>query len=121
MHTIVVKEPGKPAEIRTVEKLDYETIKTLVEGWIELVRVPVPDGTTLDMYLNEEGKLMGLPHNFYFPPEVGTLPLDNAVGTVFLCSATEEGENVGLTDEQVQMAVEWFNNVDPDNVMAFTG
>ena len=112
---IVVKEPGKPAEVREVT-LDYPTMSDLVGGWIELVRIPLGDGLVLDMYLNEEGKIEGLPLNFYFPPSVGTLPMDCAVGPVFFCNSDSEGLSIGLTQAEIDAVLTWFSLVDMASV-----
>lgn len=58
---IFVKDPGKPAERRTVPNT-LEALQALVGGYIETVTV----ATDLAVICNEEGRLMDLPFNCDF-------------------------------------------------------
>lgn len=42
---------------------NVESYHRIVDGYIESLRLVLPDGTLLVMYVNEEGKLRGLPYN----------------------------------------------------------
>lgn len=109
VHTIVVKEVGKPAEKREVEQLDYRGMKDILGGgMLELLRVSVQGGV-LDLWLDEEGKLKSLPGNFLFPRELGTMPGDYASGTCFFAQSDSDGESHGLTPEEADGALKWFN------------
>ena len=78
----------------------YEVIRNAVNGWIECAVV----GGEIDLWLNEEGKLIGLEPNpiatalFWDKYGFGT---DIIVGDVFLTAHNDEGETIGLTDSQV--------------------
>ena len=78
---------------------DYKDLRYLVGGHVEAVALP--DGMT--MYVNEEGKLMGLPMNgratLLMP-----YPGDYIVGVaVIVGSPTEDGEDTGLTPAQLEI------------------
>ena len=77
----------------------YEMINNAVGGWIENIQLT----PTLDMYVNEEGKLTGLPYN----PDATAIwwshfgMSDVIVGDVVFCSHNEEGDTVPLTYENI--------------------
>lgn len=79
----------------------YNLIREAVGGWIECAHI-APYG--VDVWLHEEGKLIGLPHNL-----VGTRLWEAAYGRtdaivgdiVVTGGADEDGETLGLTDEQL--------------------
>jgi hypothetical protein len=76
------------------------TLQAAVDGLIEAV----PLANDLTMWCNEEGKLLGLPHNpfgqFMWDKVFGA-HTDYIVGDIVLSGGTDsEGEAVGLTEEQ---------------------
>lgn len=78
----------------------YEVIRNAVDGWIECAMVK----HDIDIWLNEEGKLIGLEPNwiatelFWDRFGVGS---DIIVGNVLLAYHNEEGETIGLVDSQM--------------------
>lgn len=90
-------------EVREFEIGDsYQLLRDAVEGYIECVHL---SSLGVDMWLNEEGKLIGLEPNalatYLFLREFNTL--DVIMGNViFTGGADEEGETLGLTEEQLQ-------------------
>jgi len=83
----------------------YNTIKTAVNGYIECVHLP---SLGVDMWLNEEGKLNGLPRNAFgsllWVREYGLTDL--MVGDIILTGgADDEGETLGLTDTQLEKLI----------------
>jgi hypothetical protein len=78
----------------------YEVIKSAVDGYIECTVVQ----EDIDLWLNEEGKLIGLGVNpiatalFWDKYGVGT---DVIVGDVLLANHNGEGETIGLSDNQM--------------------
>jgi hypothetical protein len=97
MPIIVYKEAGKRPEIREVPILNLEPMQKMVGGHIEMIYFPVGD-KEYDMFLNEEGKLEGLDPNLQFPR-------DTVVGNIFLCTADDEGQSIGITQEEAEAIV----------------
>lgn len=87
IRTIVI-EPGKDPRMETIRN-DLHTLQRLVGGYIEAV----PLAEDMAMIVNEEGKLMGLPKNFWMKV-IG----DYIVGTaVFVGVDGDEFDNVPVT------------------------
>ena len=60
MIKVLVKRPGEKSEVREIEN-DWKIFKALIGGgMLECVSI----GAGIMMYLDEEGKLKGLPYNF---------------------------------------------------------
>jgi len=57
MKAVVIPVQGEPQE---VEVEDWRDLGKLVGGWIEIAPTP---GSPFTMYVNEEGKINGLPFN----------------------------------------------------------
>jgi hypothetical protein len=57
MKAVVLPVEGEPHEI---EVASWETLGEAVGGWIEIAPTP---GSPFVMYVNEEGKISGLPFN----------------------------------------------------------
>ena len=83
------------------------------EGWIECVRI---ESLGVDLWLNEEGKLEGLPINFaasylywdeYKRPILDRLA-DPIVGNVIITTSNDEGDTTGLSDEQLDHLQRYF-------------
>jgi hypothetical protein len=92
----------------TVIDLETDSLSKLQEavgGYIQ----PVDISDTLTLWVNEEGKLMSLPHNptaqRYYDKRWGA-GRDFIVGNVvFTGGVGPDGETLGLTDEQVSAIV----------------
>ena len=98
---IIVKKVGRPCEVREVEKLELEDMQNLVGGFVECMRLDfgIPEHTLeADVWLNEEGKLHKLPPNVVLFNEGGIV--DAIVGDIFIADSNDEGETIGLSDEQ---------------------
>lgn len=77
-----------------------EVLQNAVDGWVEAVDI----NDTLTMWCNEEGKLDGLPFNGIatglFQARFGKV--DIIMGNAVLTGGVDdEGDTIGLTDEQV--------------------
>lgn len=91
----IIKEPGKKARGHMIEN-SLEAFQAAVGGYIQTI--PVMTDTV--MIVNEEGKLLDLPHNFYIdnplPGEIffSSTPnadtIDEIVGTVLIVGVTED-------------------------------
>lgn len=86
---VVVKEPLMPARICLIDG-ELEAMQNLVGGYIE----PYPYNDDIDIYLNEEGKLIGLKPNLKIIHD--NMIVDVIVGTVFFAKVDEEGNTVSL-------------------------
>ena len=109
---VITKNPGLGQEPKTVNvEAGYKTMQRLVSpsgvnsgrSMIECVYIPALSEHGVDLWVNEEGKLIGLKPNFMiFDGQ------DIAVGPVFFASCDDEGETVGLTDQQVEKTLAWL-------------
>ena len=87
---IVVKKVGQLPEVRDIPGT-LENIQEIVGGYIECL----PIFSNVLCVCNEEGKLLGLPVNFFFEG-------DFIVGDVFFCAGLEE-EFGSLSDLQIEI------------------
>lgn len=81
-----------------------KVLQTAVDGWVQVVDLT----STMSIWVNEEGKLNGLPHNKIatdiFQRRFGAV--DVMVGNAVLTGGTDsDGETLGLTDEQVAVII----------------
>lgn len=95
----IVKEVGKKPTVTEI-KNELEVFKSLVGGYIEVVRV-TPD---ILMICNEEGKMRGLPPNFSTGHDV-------IVGTAVFVAFDGKEDFAGLSDYQVLEVMELFMGV----------
>lgn len=98
---LIVRTDGSREIVEFEVGNSYETLKTAVNGWIECVHLP---SFGVDMWVNEEGKLIRLPLNYHgsalWAKEYGATDL--MVGDIILTGgADDEGETLGLTDTQL--------------------
>ncbi|UTV34846.1 DUF3846 domain-containing protein [Bacillus altitudinis] len=93
-------------EGRIVEKFPntLEALQEAVGGYIEAVRVT----SSIIIWTNEEGKPKGLNHNFHL--SLNGFIEDWVVGDVVITGSNEEGENVSLTDEEIEEIQKRFLN-----------
>ena len=90
MIKVIVKEPGKPCEVKEIENTLLEHQK-IVDGYIETI----PFASDAVLIVNEEGKLMGLEPNFRFGNDL-------IVGTAIIIGVDED-EFTGLSDKQIEL------------------
>lgn len=89
----------------------YHILKSAVGGYIE--HIGFRNG--IDLWLNEEGKLISLPFNTALMGADGKI-FDIVVGDIVITSSNEEGDTISLTDEQI----EYFNENILDTKMLIT-
>jgi hypothetical protein len=86
----------------------YEALSQGVGGWIECVRLT----PTLDMWVNEEGKMNGLEYNpdatAVFWSHFGVMS-DIIVGDVVFASHDDEGNTTSLSTEEIQYLEKYLN------------
>lgn len=94
---VVIKKPGQSPYVEDI-KTDLKTQQNIVGGHIETLHIT----DDIIMICNEDGKLQGLPYNFYLSQYN-----DKIVGTVFFVG-DDVPEFRGLTDEEVEIIMGWF-------------
>lgn len=72
-----------------------EASQKFVGGYVEAVRV----NNSITMWLNEEGKLNGLTPSYHLLN--GGVVYDIVVGNSFFCGTDSEGDNISLTDAEI--------------------
>lgn len=90
---------------------ELSELKDIVGGYLEMVRLGSPEGRSVLLIVNEEGKMMGLPTNFNIARENSkkewSVLMDVVVGDVFFTVA--DGEDFGsLTDGEVEYILNLF-------------
>lgn len=98
---VVIKTDGTKEVVEFEIGNSYDLLSASVGGWIECVSLRTRNA---DMWVNEEGKLNGLPQNPHatalWVEEYGTT--DIIVGNIIITGGVDnEGETLGLSDEQV--------------------
>ncbi len=101
---IVVAEPGKLPVVSFISD-SLKGMQQIVGGYIELFKTTE---SGIDLFCNEEGKLINLECNRYFPDLQ-----DIICGTIIAIGHDDEGASVSLTDEQVQEAIQMFTEKYP--------
>lgn len=102
---VVVCRVGEDPVVEEVEQLDLPTMQGFVGGLIEGIRV----SSTVTLWCNEEGRLLGLEPNRWVGPPCYSLRGDFALirGDFFLAGETEEGEG-----EDETLAQEGFGELE---------
>ena len=100
-HTVVIKLPGEEAQVRQVQACDYQFMKGFIGGYLEHLGF-----SGLDFWMDEEGKLKKLPANIVLPWG------DVVAGPLLITSANEEGDAIGLTEDQVVRATRLLKSLD---------
>lgn len=95
---VVIQPDSRPALVEG----DFSSLAALQEvvgGYIESVRSPWPGST---VYVNEEGKIQGLPYNDAATRILAdVLPDDVIVGPAIIVGATEDGYDCDVPDEVI--------------------
>jgi Domain of unknown function (DUF3846) len=108
---VVIKTDGTKSVTDFNRSTEYNVIKQAVGGWLESIHLD----NDLTLYINEEGKLLGLPQNpiatAFFASYYG-LHQDVIVGDViFVGGVDEEGYSNGLTDKQVLELLDFTDTI----------
>lgn len=99
---VVIVEPGVAPRLENIRN-DLRVLQNIVGGYIEMAQ-PFDDNVAI--VCNEEGKLLGLPHNRTIRDEYGR-HLDSLCGAFFVTGVGEE-DFCSLTDEQAARYMEVF-------------
>lgn len=113
---VVIKHPGSKARILDVDtkEIGYKMLQKHVDGFIECIRAnTLADGKSIDIWINEEGKLNGMKPNLLFPHDV-------VCGPILICLGTKDGRSVPFPDfvaaMNVMVQTMQFHIEDPDSV-----
>lgn len=116
MGYIILKKPGEEPTLATIstKEVGYETLRQAVEGYIECMHVgDVPGGKSIDIWINEEGKLNGMKPNLQLPGDV-------VCGPILICLGTKGGKSIPFPDFISAMNIAQqtlkFHIEDPDSV-----
>ena len=84
-----------------VEQIDagLDGMQAIVGGYIECVQLSGTLESGVDLWLNEEGRINGMPLNRLVKDDRGRNW--DVFGDVFISRHDDEGETIGLTDEDV--------------------
>lgn len=100
---------SKPLEEKVlIKEIDgeLESLQNEVEGYIDFFEVNI-SGKFFNIILNDEGKLQQLKPNIAILHE-GEL-VDLIVGDVLLVTVNDEGETIGLTEEEIFILSNYFS------------
>ncbi len=99
MKALVLTATG---EVKELDGITLQDLQSAVGGWVQAIDL----ADDLTMWLNEEGKLTGLPHNTTAQKlwdKTFWVGSDFVVGDVVLTGGTgEEGETLPLGDDTAQ-------------------
>lgn len=100
---VIPADEDQPVRIDEVKSIDLEYLQKQVAGWVEALGIP---DTEVTMYLNEEGKLDGLPVNLranrIAHRHHAVQAFDIIVGdAVIVGPVDDEGYDTGLTEDHV--------------------
>lgn len=102
---VVVVEPKKRPYKKIINN-DLEAFKSIVGGWLEHISIGErSNGSRIGIYLNEEGKLIGLEPNRAI---IGKKGGDMIVGTFFVTAHNLQGDTVSLTDQEAAQYIKMF-------------
>lgn len=99
-------KPGEsvPTE-RELNYTDYKDIQACVGGLMEFFELVV-EGHSYDIIFNEEGKLRQMPPTLALSNNQRVF--DYIAGDLIILKADEEGDTVGLDDEDVKRITNYF-------------
>ena len=109
---VIITTQGEKSIVEFEKGNSYNLLRDTVGGLIQCVTLPHILGC-VDMWLNEEGKVIGLPQNPIATALWDDLypDTDFMVGDIILTQSDDEGDTIGLTDEQVQFFMSYTRNL----------
>lgn len=98
-------------ELKTIEweNDSYKLISTHVGGYIERIPITALDEKNIDMWCNEEGKLIGLEPSIALTHN-GDI-VDMIMGNVVLTKTDGNGETISLTDDDIDFVKKYFKSL----------
>lgn len=101
----IVLQPGNEPEIIEADKIDLDTLQKHVGGLITITSGPGLDIIGIDIVANDEGLLIGAEPNVGWVIEREPMVL---VGGLVFVAHDDEGETIGLTDDEIRSALLWI-------------
>lgn len=86
-----------------------ENMQKVVGGWLEAIFIREKGYRRITIWLNEHGKLNGLPPNFAIVRKGDGRLLDVVMGDVLISASDKDGDVVGLTDEELNFIRKSFH------------
>lgn len=103
---IMIKEVGGLPYVKEVEdSFDYKDMQEIVGGFIEHLSVT----DRVDMWLNDEGKLLSLPTNLFL--SYNETICDSVQGDIFFTTHDDEGNTTGIDEEDEKVVWSMFNRM----------
>jgi hypothetical protein len=107
---VILRVDSKEMEINDSFDHTLKNMQSVVGGYLEAIRLgSVVEGREITIWLNEEGKLEQLEPNFAIVRKKGLELLDVVVGDVLITSCDDEGNTVGLNDEELELVKSKFD------------
>ena len=108
---VIVKATGEKSVVEFTNETSYQVLSGAVGGYIQPVWLP---SRQVEMWVHEEGKLIGLDQNPYgtalWVEEYGLT--DVTMGDIILTGGTDgHGYTMGLTDEQVELLLAYTGHI----------
>jgi hypothetical protein len=104
---VIVKNPYEKAYVTTI-KDDYKTITGIVHGVIDVTEFPGMEN--VDIFVNDEGKIIQMPGNFWLPNYVDHEYDDCVCGPCYIAGYDPDtGDSISLTDEQIDKCMKFID------------
>lgn len=102
MHTYLTYQPGAEApETQSTDDITLELLQEGVGGLIEALDISRDEnGRRITLWLNEEGKMIGLTPAIALTDDDRVL--DVVMGPVVFTAVDSEGESVGLNEDEIE-------------------
>jgi len=103
---VVIKEYDEYPRIEEVDAITLEYMQEVVGGYIEHLSLT----DTIDMWFNEEGKLIPLPTNIFMVD--GVKVIDTIQGNILFTSCDDDGNTIGLDERDIENIIDWGKRLD---------
>lgn len=104
---VIIKKSNQKYQITEIEN-KLENLQEIVEGLIEAPYIPGLTEKGITTFVNEEGKILNLKPSIALTQNDEILDLIH--GNVLFASVDEEGETIGLNEEQIEIITKHLNN-----------
>lgn len=106
----VVTIKGSDVDFNVEFEHSLQNLQSFVGGYIEIPHISkVLYQNGIDMIINEEGKLVGLPTTAILTD--GSKVCETIQGNILFASHDDEGNTIGLSDEQVAVLKDMFKTM----------